>query len=419
MTAAQHATAPAPLETPHAAIPLPAAPEPVKAQLTEHRSHFSSQPDTVLTLEDLPTATENTNGTERVDMAVVQVQVQTDLPTRLPDDASSADTPPADPSQIVSPTASSVERSERFSEVQNVPEFEDVFGPAATVATVAQQPDLQPSHDRDPRDEYPRDEYSRDEYSRDEYSPTEEPDDRLVEFNGRDCPSERHVLAMAWEEMRRKPISGISLDITPSIEPRAAAEGNDALVQQKLQQVRQDAPPRTWRDRTGKVVAKGRLSDFRNGQVVIESDEGETVLVPWFELSNEEYCFVTAWWGIPSEYRPETEPYELRDWTSTTFTWTASSVCHKPLYFEDAQLERYGHTAGPVKQIALSGAHFFGNIFFLPYQMGMTPPSECKYTLGYYRPGSCAPWMLPAIPLHARGARMQLGAILGGIALFP
>ena len=116
---------------------------------------------------------------------------------------------------------------------------------------------------------------------------------------------------------------------------------------------------------------------------------------------------------------PETGEYEVRNWTLSTFTWKASGLCHKPLYFEEVQLERYGHTAGPVKQTFLSGAHFFGSLFFLPYEMGLNPPNECQYELGYYRPGDCAPWLLHAIPLSARGARMQLGAVTSGITLVP
>ena len=87
--------------------------------------------------------------------------------------------------------------------------------------------------------------------------------------------------------------------------------------------------------------------------------------------------------------------------------------------FDEVQLERYGHSAGPIKQPILSGVHFFGNIFFLPYKMGLNPPTECQYALGYYRPGSCAPWLLPAVPLSARGARWQLAAVIGALAIFP
>ena len=97
----------------------------------------------------------------------------------------------------------------------------------------------------------------------------------------------------------------------------------------------------------------------------------------------------------------------------------ASALCHKPLYFEEVQLERYGHTAGPIRQPIISGAHFFLNIAALPYNMAINPPKECEYALGYYRPGSCAPWMIPPIPLSLRGAAAETGAVLGGVFLLP
>ena len=49
-----------------------------------------------------------------------------------------------------------------------------------------------------------------------------------------------------------------------------------------------------------------------------------------------------------------------RMWCETTYTWKASALCHKPLYFEQVQMERYGHTLGPLLDPIISGAHFFG-----------------------------------------------------------
>jgi hypothetical protein len=94
-------------------------------------------------------------------------------------------------------------------------------------------------------------------------------------------------------------------------------------------------------------------------------------------------------------------------------------LCHKPLYFEEPQLERYGHTAGPFKQPILSGAHFFTSILALPYNMAINPPMECQYPLGYYRPGDCAPWHIPPVPLSVRGAAAEAGAWIGGIYMIP
>ena len=100
-------------------------------------------------------------------------------------------------------------------------------------------------------------------------------------------------------------------------------------------------------------------------------------------------------------------------------TWKASGLCHKPLYFEEVNLERYGQTAGPFAQPVLSTAHFFVNIAVLPYKMGIHPPTECQYALGYYRPGNCAPWIIPPVPISLRGALFQAGAVGAGIALIP
>ena len=167
------------------------------------------------------------------------------------------------------------------------------------------------------------------------------------------------------------------------------------------------------------MLAEGRLQDFRDAQVLIETQDGTIQPLSWYELSNEDLCYASSSWSLPQEFSPSAGVPEIRNWTSLTFTWTASALCHKPLYFEEVQLERYGHSAGPVAETMLSGVHFFGNIFFLPYHMGVYPPNECQYALGYYRPGSCAPWLLPAVPLSARGARMQASALLGGVLLFP
>jgi hypothetical protein len=111
--------------------------------------------------------------------------------------------------------------------------------------------------------------------------------------------------------------------------------------------------------------------------------------------------------------------FQQRRFSPITYTWTASGLCHKPLYFEDVQLERYGHMAGPWVQPFASGAHFFATIPILPYKMGLEPPGECMYTLGYYRPGSCAPYLFDPIPLSVRGALFEAGAWVGGCFMFP
>jgi hypothetical protein len=108
-----------------------------------------------------------------------------------------------------------------------------------------------------------------------------------------------------------------------------------------------------------------------------------------------------------------------RCWEQTTYMWKASALCHKPLYFEDEQLERYGHSHAPCLQPFVSGAHFFTRLPVLPYCMGVEPPCECVYALGHYRPGNCAPYMCNPIPISPRGALIQAGAVTGAAAALP
>jgi hypothetical protein len=111
--------------------------------------------------------------------------------------------------------------------------------------------------------------------------------------------------------------------------------------------------------------------------------------------------------------------HEGRCWEQTTYLWKASALCHKPLYFENEMLERYGHSWGPVLDPIVSGAHFFSRLPILPYCMGVEPPHECIYALGHYRPGSCAPYMINPVPISLRGALFQAGAVVGTAAALP
>ena len=94
---------------------------------------------------------------------------------------------------------------------------------------------------------------------------------------------------------------------------------------------------------------------------------------------------------FPAECGLGDETFVPRNWECTTFAWKASALCHKPLYFEDYDLERYGHTASPLLQPLVSAAQFWLVVPILPYRMGLEPPGECIYPLGYYRPGSLRP----------------------------
>lgn len=107
------------------------------------------------------------------------------------------------------------------------------------------------------------------------------------------------------------------------------------------------------------------------------------------------------------------EPMQPRSWPEITYNWKASALCHKPLYFEQDQLERYGHSWGPYVQPIMSGVHFFTSVPILPYKMGIESPNECIYALGHYQPGDCAPYMIEPVPFTWRAVFYQ-GAFVTG-----
>lgn len=239
-------------------------------------------------------------------------------------------------------------------------------------------------------------------------------------YNDRNCNDEEGKCEIQRKKVRDNPLTKFdrsALDITPSLRPRASADQDkkEDTWKSKLDM----APPKSWHDRDGAVVTTGKFTDFVHGRVVVIGDDGEATRIPFAKLSDDDMCFVNAWWGLPSECKLGDERLAARSWTPATMTWKASALCHKPLYFEETQLERYGHSMGPVAQPFVSGAHFFLNIAVLPYKMGINPMSECQYALGYYRPGSCAPWLLPPVPISLRGALAETGVVLGGIYLIP
>lgn len=103
------------------------------------------------------------------------------------------------------------------------------------------------------------------------------------------------------------------------------------------------------------------------------------------------------------------------------YFWDAPALYYNPLYFEESNLERHGYSPRYLRlfQPVVSGAQFFATIPTLPYQMAATPPCECVYTLGEYRPGSCVPYQINRPPLSAAGGLSEAGTAIGLIMLIP
>jgi hypothetical protein len=122
---------------------------------------------------------------------------------------------------------------------------------------------------------------------------------------------------------------------------------------------------------------------------------------------------------IPNEKELPKEGSLSRAFGGTDFMWTASNLYHNPLYFEDPELERYGHDHGfmqPAYSIGKFGLQFVG----LPYQMALDPPCRHEYALGWARPQEiCTPRKKSRIPFNAKAAATAAGAYTGLIFIFP
>jgi hypothetical protein len=106
------------------------------------------------------------------------------------------------------------------------------------------------------------------------------------------------------------------------------------------------------------------------------------------------------------------------------FYWAAPGFYHRPLYFEQINVERYGHhvCCGPCSdcaQSAVCAAHFFASVPLLPYKMGADPCCERQYTLGHYRPGSCNPHQWHFVRPTRDGLACEAMMITGLIFLIP
>ncbi|QEF99505.1 hypothetical protein Mal15_35700 [Stieleria maiorica] len=98
-------------------------------------------------------------------------------------------------------------------------------------------------------------------------------------------------------------------------------------------------------------------------------------------------------------------------WHWTARHWAAANTFSHPLYFEDRMLERHGHQRFSCFQPLVSGGRFLAQAVSLPYLTAISPPSECQYSLGYYRAGSCAPALKQRPPYQRKAVASQVTAV--------
>jgi len=106
------------------------------------------------------------------------------------------------------------------------------------------------------------------------------------------------------------------------------------------------------------------------------------------------------------------------NWPTLSYSWEASAVGHNPLYFEDANLERYGYSHG-ILQPWISGGRFFLTVVLLPYKIVAHPLGQIVYPLGYYRPGDPAPPVREIEPIKLTASAAEAAFIIGMIIILP
>jgi len=150
----------------------------------------------------------------------------------------------------------------------------------------------------------------------------------------------------------------------------------------------QIAQPNSTLRNTPPLPARTTTSEKRS----VHQCDGKITLKTIREISHDIRPSQTS--ALPEECVVDSNPYYGRHFGPSCVQWTASAVSTKAAYFEDVQLERYGHSRCPRLQPVISGARFFATIPLVPIKMGITPASECVYTLGHYRTGNWSPYMV-------------------------
>jgi hypothetical protein len=178
-------------------------------------------------------------------------------------------------------------------------------------------------------------------------------------------------------------------------------------------------PIRDWRDPNNQVLLRGRAVAATMSEIRILDESGVERSLPLSQLGATDQKYAWDVMDLPFECNVVSDITYCRSFAPTHVSWHASNLCHKPLYFEDIQLERYGHTVGPIRQPVKSALRFLGQAALLPYQMSLAPPNECQYPLGLFRPGNCAPYLRTPFPWERRAVGYQAGVTAGLFLLVP
>lgn len=123
--------------------------------------------------------------------------------------------------------------------------------------------------------------------------------------------------------------------------------------------------------------------------------------------------------GIHYRAAEDVTTESIRQWPEEVYFWQSPAFRHRPLYFEDTHLERFGMVRYPAFRPIVSGAHFFGSLVALPYHATIVPPCHHVSTPNHYgyTVSSVASQATPG--RHLSAAAVQTATIAGLILLIP
>jgi len=101
--------------------------------------------------------------------------------------------------------------------------------------------------------------------------------------------------------------------------------------------------------------------------------------------------------------------HDEAQWNDSMAGWTSPDFYTLPLYFEQANLERYESLSPEWTRPVVSYAQFLASIPVLPYETGVHGPRDRIYTVGHYPYGTTA-------PLQSWGQPSKRGIVLQGVA---
>jgi hypothetical protein len=112
------------------------------------------------------------------------------------------------------------------------------------------------------------------------------------------------------------------------------------------------------------------------------------------------------------------ESYEGRFWPGFQECVEPSYLCHKRLYFEEPNAERYGWDFG-IFQPILSTAYFYWDVAWWPYKIATRPCDRFECSAGKCLPGDPVPYKLYPPEISVTGFLAEAGTIATLIAVFP